>query len=297
MTYLKINADVPVHFAIAGEFVSESPWMHVKRAIGNYELIIGVNETVYMCEDNKHFEVGPGEVLLLMPNRTHVGYKESRPGVKFYWFHFELEDEVEVLSEEEMRNEAEQIFSRSQPLWSVHHLYLPQFMRFEHRDRIHILANQILHVANSGYLTYSSVNYLLTSLLIELSEHALHSFAMKPMRSHGDVTFAKIAEWTRIHASEQLSVASIAEKFNYNKDYLARLFKQHTFMGPLEYIHTIRVNKAKELLTRTSLSVKEIAAETGFTDDKYFMRLFRKSENMTPTQYRNAYHQTFMNND
>lgn len=265
--------------------------------MGNYELIIGVNETVYLSEENKQFEVGPDEALLLMPNRTHVGYRESRPGVKFYWFHFELKSEGVLLSEEEMKPEAEEIFSRTQRLWSVHDLYLPQFIKIEHSDRIHILANQILHVANSGYLTYSSVNYLLTSLLIELSEHTLQPFASKLIRAQQDVTFVKIAEWTRIHASEPLTVAIIAEKFNYNKDYLARLFKQHTSMGPLEYIHSVRVTKAKELLTRTALSVKEIATETGFTDDKYFMRLFRKYENMTPTQYRNAYHKTFMNND
>ncbi|MEK3738494.1 MULTISPECIES: helix-turn-helix transcriptional regulator [Paenibacillus] len=297
MTYLKINADVPVHFTAAGEFISETPWKHVERVMGNYELIIGVNETVYLSEENKQFEVGPDEALLLMPNRTHVGYRESRPGVKFYWFHFELTNEGLLLSEEEMKPEAEKIFSRTQRLWSVHDLYLPQIIKIEHSDRIHILANQILHVANSGYLTYSSVNYLLTSLLIELSEHALQPFASKLIRAQQDVTFVKITEWTRIHASEPLTVAIIADKFNYNKDYLARLFKQHTSMGPLEYIHSVRVTKAKELLTRTALSVREIATETGFTDDKYFMRLFRKYENMTPTQYRNAYHKTFMNND
>lgn len=297
MTYLKVNADVPVHFTAAGEFISETPWKHVERAMGNYELIIGVKETVYLSEEDRKFEVGPDEALLLMPNRTHVGYRESRPGVKFYWFHFELISEGILLSEEEMKPEAEQIFSRPQRLWSVHDLYLPQFIHIEHSDRIHILANQILHVANSGYLTYSSVNYLMTSLLIELSEHALQPFASKLNRAQQDVTFVKIAEWTRIHASEPLTVAVIAEKFNYNKDYIARLFKQHTSMGPLEYIHSVRISKAKELLTRTALSVRDIAMETGFTDDKYFMRLFRKYENMTPTQYRNAYHKTFMNNN
>ncbi|WP_426452734.1 AraC family transcriptional regulator [Paenibacillus sp. S-38] len=49
-------------------------------------------------------------------------------------------------------------------------------------------------------------------------------------------------------------------------------------------------------LEEAALSVKEVAAETGYPDDKYFMRLFRHHTNMTPTQYRNAYHKTFMNN-
>ena len=142
MTYLKVNADIPVQFTAAGEFISEAPWKHVERAMGNYELIIGVNETIYMSEENKRFELGPEEALLLMPNRTHVGYKESLPGVKFYWFHFELARKGKLLNEEEIRQEAEQIFARPQRVMSVHDLYLPQFIRIEHADRIHILANQ-----------------------------------------------------------------------------------------------------------------------------------------------------------
>jgi len=296
MEFLKVNLNEPVRFDSAGEFLSESNWTHAQRSIPDYELIIGVNETVYMREEEQSFEVGPGDILLLSPGRRHGGYQASKPGVKFYWIHFYFPDEPATLSDEEMKLEAEQISMRPERSFSVQDLYLPRYMRIEQWDRINILVNQILHVANSNYWTHQSLNYLLTSLLVEISENVLNRLTFKGTGPKGDVNFNKILEWTKIHAAEALTVAEIAEKFNYNKDYLSRLFKQNTSAGPLEFIHMVRIAKAKELLSRTALPVKDIATEVGFTDEKYFMRMFKKHVNMTPSQFRNAYHRTFMNN-
>lgn len=297
MDYVRVNLEEPAQFETAGEFISESSWTHAERSIPNYELIIGVNEKVYIREEEKCFEIGPGEILLLFPGRRHGGYKVSGTGVKFYWIHFHFASEPVLLSEEEMVREAEMISLRPQRSWSVQDLYLPQYIRIEHWERINILVNQILHVANSNYWTQPSLNYLLTSLMIEISESVLNGLTFKGNGPKGDVHFTKILEWTRLHAAEALTVAEIAERFNYNKDYLSRLFKQNTSAGPLEFIHSVRIGKAKELLSRTSLSIKEIAAEAGYPDEKYFMRMFKKMANLTPSQFRNAYHKTFMNNE
>lgn len=296
MDYLRAELKEPVRFETAGEFISESSWTHAERTIYNYELVIGVNETVYIREEERDYEIGPGEILLLLPGRRHGGYAVSRPGVKFYWIHFHFAEEPVFLSEKDMKEAADLICSRPQRSWSVHELFLPQYIRFENWDRINILVNQILHVANSNYFTHQSLNYLLTSLLIEISESTLGRYTLKGGGAKGDVHFNKIAEWTRIHAAEPLTVSDIARRFNYNKDYLCRLFKQHTSLSPLEFIHFVRIGKAKELLSRTALPVSEIAMEAGYADDKYFMRLFKKQVNMTPSQFRNAYHKTFMNN-
>lgn len=296
MEFLKVSLNDPVRFDTAGEFLSESNWTHAKRSIPDYELIIGVNETVYMREEEQSFEVGPGDILLLNPGRRHGGYQASKPGVKFYWIHFHFEVPSAVLTDEEMRLEAEHISSHTERSWSVQDLYLPRYMRIEQWDRINILVNQILHVANSNYWTKQSLDYLLTSLLIEISESVLNSLTFKGNAPKGDVNFNKILEWTRIHSAEALTVAEIAKRFNYNKDYLSRLFKQNTSAGPLEFIHMVRIGKAKELLSRTAIPVKEIASEVGYSDEKYFMRMFKKHANMTPSQFRNAYHRTFMNN-
>ncbi|AEI40789.1 AraC family transcriptional regulator [Paenibacillus mucilaginosus] len=296
MSCLKISIDTPVRFLAAGEFISETPWTHAARSMGCYELIIGVSETVYLREEDMRFEVGPGDALLLRPGLAHGGYRASPPGVKFYWFHFDCPQGAQWLTAPAMKRTAEEIQARAHRAWSVGEVYLPQHLHIEQKERIGILVSQILHVANANYLTAHSVNYLLTSLFIEISEQVLAPTPARGARMQGDAQFIKMAEWTRIHAEEPLTVSALAAKFNYNKDYLTRLFKQHTGMGPLDFIHSVRIAKAKELLSRTALSVREIAAEAGYPDDKYFMRLFRQHTNMTPTQYRNAYHKTFMNN-
>lgn len=297
MVIFKTDTERPVHFLAAGIFMSETAWRHADRVMDSYELIIGVRETVYIREEEVLYEVGPGDVLILSPERRHAGFDHSPAGVTFFWFHFELGDRVALLSEDEMKREAEEIGSNMPRSWSVHSLYLPKFMHVGQNDRMNVLANQILHIANSNYLTYQSVNYPFTSLLIEISEQVMSKHGVRGGSASGDVQFAKIAEWTRIHAASPLTVAGIAAKFNYNKDYLSRLFRQYVSMGPMEYIREIRIGKAKELLTRTTLSVKEVAAEVGFLDDKHFMRVFKRCVNMTPKQFRNAYHKTFLNND
>ncbi|TYP79637.1 helix-turn-helix transcriptional regulator [Paenibacillus methanolicus] len=296
MKGLTIPLAQPVRFHAAGEFLSETEWKHMERAIGNYELIIGIEETAYIREEASTFDVGPGDLLLLWPGRTHGGYRLSRPGVKFWWIHFDAE-EMETLSEERWKQEAEELLHRPQRAWASDRLFLPQFMRGMQAERVPILVKQLLHVANSNYMTKQAADYLLTSLLIEISEHALHRFESGAAKAErGNLQFATIAEWTRIHASSPLAASDIAERFNYNKDYLTRLFKKHTGEGPLAFIHKVRLGKAKELLTRTDQSIGEIARASGFQDEKYFMRLFRQYERMTPSQYRNAYHRTFLNN-
>ncbi|MGQ9779955.1 MAG: helix-turn-helix domain-containing protein [Bacillota bacterium] len=55
----------------------------------------------------------------------------------------------------------------------------------------------------------------------------------------------------------------------------------------LEYVTRYRIMKAKELLRRTNLSIKEIAAQVGYTDLAYFGRVFRRETGQTPSKYRN----------
>ncbi len=57
-----------------------------------------------------------------------------------------------------------------------------------------------------------------------------------------------------------------------------------------EYINLQKINKAKDLLTRTDKNIKRIAYDVGIQDEKYFMRLFKKYMGLTPTDFRKAYY-------
>ena len=71
-----------------------------------------------------------------------------------------------------------------------------------------------------------------------------------------------------------------------NPQYISQLFKNEIGVGFLNYLTSIRMEKAKSLLLTTSLSVAEIAEETGYNDYRVFTKVFKKTEGITPSQFR-----------
>jgi len=65
-----------------------------------------------------------------------------------------------------------------------------------------------------------------------------------------------------------------------------KTFAAHTGLSPHQYLLEFRIVCARNLLTGTELSVKEIATQTGFEDEHYFSRLFRQKLNCAPRQWR-----------
>ena len=107
----------------------------------------------------------------------------------------------------------------------------------------------------------------------------------------------KVMDWIKSKYIYPITVTSIAEVFNYNPRYLSSLFKQHSGESLLTYLNRIRIEMAKNTLVSSNLSVKEIAYSSGFQDEKYFLKLFKKREGMTPSEYRNAFFSKKLNND
>ena len=85
-----------------------------------------------------------------------------------------------------------------------------------------------------------------------------------------------------------LSMASLSAEFHVNESTLSRIFRQEKNMTFLEYLQSLRVQKAKELLK--TCSVKETAAKVGFWDAQALIRVFKKYEGITPGQYKESVH-------
>jgi AraC-like DNA-binding protein len=83
-----------------------------------------------------------------------------------------------------------------------------------------------------------------------------------------------------------LSVASLAETLLCSADYLSHLFRQTTGERLVDYIHERRMGRAADLLSLTELSCKEIAWASGFSNQSYFIRLFRERFGTSPVEYR-----------
>ena len=87
-------------------------------------------------------------------------------------------------------------------------------------------------------------------------------------------------------AAEPIDFAMLAGELGVSYSTFRRSFKQQTGASPAHFQNTIRLNRARDLLATTELSVSEIADQTGFESVYYFSRLFKKKTGQTPSAYR-----------
>ncbi len=88
------------------------------------------------------------------------------------------------------------------------------------------------------------------------------------------------------YGNEDLSLNMLALHVNVSPSHLSMIFSQQTGVTFIKYLTDYRMKKAKELLKCSSKRSNEIAAEVGYQDSHYFSYIFKKTQGMTPTQYR-----------
>lgn len=89
--------------------------------------------------------------------------------------------------------------------------------------------------------------------------------------------------------SENIALDDIAASAFLSPGYAGRLFKKEMNISIMDYLLHLRMSEAKKLLLTSNDSIEKIAVKTGYANSGYFTKVFRKSEKMTPTQYRQAH--------
>ncbi|MCE0450693.1 MULTISPECIES: helix-turn-helix transcriptional regulator [Brevibacillus] len=104
--------------------------------------------------------------------------------------------------------------------------------------------------------------------------------------------FERVSHYIHEYYDQSLTIASLAEQYNVNRNRLSYVFRRHAGMGPAEYILKHRINMAQEMLFTSEASVQQIAQTVGIADPFYFSRVFKKQLGISPTEYR----EKFINN-
>ena len=138
------------------------------------------------------------------------------------------------------------------------------------------------------------LNEMKTSLLIHNILFDLYNITYDIMRakSHTPVQendVNKVLNYIGKNYQKELTVDIICHEINFSKFYFCKLFKEHLGISIHQYLNEFRVNKSKELLSYSKLSINSIAAEVGFNNSLTYIRCFKKSMNMTPSEYRNNF--------
>lgn len=86
--------------------------------------------------------------------------------------------------------------------------------------------------------------------------------------------------------SEQISLKEVADAVHLNASYFSAMFKEQTSITFSEYLTRKRLQLAKKLLLTTDFTVDEVGRRAGYQTSKYFIKLFKESEGVTPSKYR-----------
>jgi transcriptional regulator GlxA family with amidase domain len=108
-------------------------------------------------------------------------------------------------------------------------------------------------------------------------------------RQVGDAVVARCQSWIAEHFREPSPVAAMIRLSGIAERSFKRRFRAATGMSPLEYVHMLRLEAAKELLERDERPAETVALEVGYEDAAFFRRLFRRHVHLTPSQYRKRF--------
>ncbi len=128
------------------------------------------------------------------------------------------------------------------------------------------------------------------SMATALWAHLLKKYSTQPLResthSVGNNQLRPAIDFINENLDQDLKLAEIAAVVNMSQFYFARMFKQLIGISPHQYVVQRRMERAQQLLTKSQLSVAEVALRVGFSNQSHFTVQFRKATGTTPKGYR-----------
>ncbi len=136
-----------------------------------------------------------------------------------------------------------------------------------------------------GELAQAEDEERLFFLMREYMEHSLAAIE-GARKSAIKSIIDKANRYIRAHYAEQLSLDDVAREVNLSSFYFSRLYKRETGVNFSDKLAQVRIERAKELLNREDLSVKEIAYLVGYQEPNYFSRIFKKITGRTASEFK-----------
>ena len=235
------------------------------RTLDEYQLLyITSGKGMFYSESGGRHQVREGDMFLLFPGEWHTYRPEQTTGWNEYWIGFNgriMEDWVK-----------EGFFSKESPVFNV-----------GLNEELISLYKRAIMIADAQEANYQQA---LSGIVCNLVSMALYLSRNRDFNSSNissQINSAKIAVHENISTITPEELARIT-CMSYSK--FRKIFKEYTGFAPSQYIQEVRINMAKEMLTNTSRSIKEIAFELGYENKDYFFTIFKKVVGTTPANYR-----------
>lgn len=246
----------------AGHFYCNQNY-HVKRKSFDSILITHIlNGTFTFVLDGKHITARKNETVILDCFNPHEYYTNDH--VEQIWLHINGQNSVAFYNEI-IKNEGN-VIKGSDPA------------------HIEKLLFKIYNSLSSN-MKPSEINLSLDiyKILAELL-NPLHISNKNKTSYEDNILDAK--KYITAHLNEKLTVKNIADVMHMSTSHFSRVFKQQTGFTPYDYVLVSRLNRAKDYLHKTDLSISQIAYDTGFNSESNFIYFFTKNTGLSPSKFR-----------
>ena len=236
------------------------------RVLEEYQFVyITRGKGVFTSKSLSETEIKAGDMFLLFPGEWHSYHPDEKTGWDEYWIGFKgLNIDNRVTNG---------FFIPSEP---VFHVGLNEEIVRMYRHAITIAQEQRI-----GY------QQMLAGIanVIQGFAYALHRHnTFEDQEAAQQIQKAKVIMMEKF--GQGVSPTDVADAINMGYSKFRRLFKAYTGYAPLQYIQELRLQRSKELLLNTNLSLTEIADEVGYDNADYFSTAFKKKNRVTPAAYR-----------
>ena len=148
------------------------------------------------------------------------------------------------------------------------------------------LIGEIHEIASSdSYLKDMEIHEKLSTLLLHIMKESWNDKEID-MTSEKRKDLRLIREYLEQNYNKKIQLDDLAEKYNISKYYMSHIFNEQYGTSITNYVISLRITKAKHYLRFSDMTTTEIANLIGYEDVNYFIRMFKKVENITPGEYK-----------
>lgn len=237
------------------------------RVLDEYQMLYVVSgKGLFNSAHVKDAPLNPGDAFLLFPGEWHSYHPLMNTGWKCHWIGFKgknMDDRVKL--------------GFLSPMHPIYHLGYSSEIEYLYKTAY---KTAIEEKAYTQQLLAGIVNHMI-GLMYSLERN----IDLKNNQGHTDL-MQKACMVIREKLEDDLVIQDLAETLGFSYSNFRKLFKEYTNISPSTYQQDLRLQRAKELLTSTNLSIKEIAYRLRFDSPDYFSAKFKAKVGVKPSEYR-----------
>ncbi len=299
--YFCFNTDLFPKVSYMNRNITPNNWTHPTRFSEEYVLLIINHGCLYLKEDDIQHELKEGDMLLLEPGHLLSGYRES--ACDYHYIHcspetFSTFDCSQFESISKIVIENRHLYYKCNPfgyeLYQKARLFIPKDLHINDTKIMNVICEKMEESIRSLERHDEYYKFLCSCKWIEILSLLSTYFAEVTITNSrfnnsmvvSNKKIQEILDFLHLNYANKLTGSFISQSFNMNFDYLNRNFKKQIGLTIFEYLTTIRIHKAKELLLGGTMKSYEIATVTGFSNEYHFSKTFKKCVGLSPKQYK-----------